>query len=63
MTYLEIVLRRVRAHMAEVREQARKDGGYSTEAVIITALLAILALGAIAAKVMSKANGIDLGGK
>ncbi|MEV0093713.1 hypothetical protein [Streptomyces sp. NPDC050738] len=47
------------------RNRATGDAGYSTETVIITALLAILGLtviGIIAAKVMAKANGIDLGG-
>ncbi|MGC9667442.1 hypothetical protein ACNTMW_12905 [Planosporangium sp. 12N6] len=41
-----------------------KDGGYSTEAVLVTALLVALALvviGIIAAKVSSKANSINLG--
>nr|WP_236058181.1 hypothetical protein [Streptomyces sabulosicollis] len=47
-----------------VRRRARDDAGYSTETVIVTALLAILALstvGIIAAKVLGKANSIDLG--
>lgn len=41
-----------------------KDGGYSTEAVLVTALLvlaAIAVIGIIAAKVKSKASDIDLG--
>ena len=40
----------------------RNEGGYSTEAVVVTALLtalAIAALAIIATKVMSKANGIS----
>ncbi|WP_199550351.1 hypothetical protein [Streptomyces sp. N35] len=55
----------LRAHWARVREGVRNDAGYSTEAIIVTALLAILgltAVGIIAAKVIGRANGIDLGG-
>ncbi|MEN8652348.1 hypothetical protein ABCR94_17520 [Streptomyces sp. 21So2-11] len=51
--------RKVRVRMTEAG-----DAGYSTEAVIVTALLAVLGLtviGVIVAKVMAKANGIDLG--
>ncbi|MER8160226.1 hypothetical protein [Streptomyces sp. NPDC094472] len=54
----------LRAHADLVRRRARDDAGYSTETVIVTALLAILALttvGIIAAKVLGKANSIDLG--
>jgi hypothetical protein len=53
---------RLAAHRA--RQRAREDAGYSTETVIVTALLAILAIGVvgiIAAKVTKKAHGIDLG--
>jgi hypothetical protein len=54
---------------AEVRHRWRavrdtKDGGYSTEAVLVTALLVAMALvviGIIVAKVTSKANNINLG--
>ncbi|GGO99169.1 hypothetical protein [Wenjunlia tyrosinilytica] len=55
----------VRAHLAEVRRHARSDAGYTTETIVVTALLAILGLtvvGIIVAKVTAKANGIDLGG-
>ncbi|MDI5943178.1 hypothetical protein QLR68_34695 [Micromonospora sp. DH15] len=41
-----------------------KDGGYSTEAVLVTAVLvtlAIVVLGIIAVKVTSTATSIDLG--
>lgn len=41
-----------------------KDGGYSTEAVLVTALLvlaAIAVVGIIVTKVTGKANSIDLG--
>jgi hypothetical protein len=54
---------------AEIRHRWRavrdtKDGGYSTEAVLVTALLVVLALtviAIIAAAVTDKANDIDLG--
>jgi hypothetical protein len=41
-----------------------EDGGYSTETVIVTALLAIMGIavvGIIVAKVTHRAAGIDLG--
>lgn len=46
--------------------QARKraDGGYSTETVLVTALLVMLAVAALAvltSKVLAKVNSIDLG--
>ncbi|MFE6287860.1 hypothetical protein [Streptomyces sp. NPDC057877] len=65
MFRLDTLARRVRAHLAVLRRQARSDAGYSTEAIVVTALLALLALtavGIIVAKVTAKANGIDLGG-
>jgi hypothetical protein len=43
----------------------REQKGYSTEAVVVTALLvalAIVAVGIITAKVISKANSIQTGG-
>lgn len=54
---------------AEIRHRVKavrdtKDGGYSTEAVLVTALLvlaAILVIGIIVGKVTDKANGINLG--
>jgi hypothetical protein len=54
---------------AELRHRWRavrdtKDGGYSTEAVLVTALLvtlAIVVIAIIALKVTSKANSINLG--
>ncbi|GAU71117.1 putative hypothetical protein [Streptomyces sp. NBRC 110611] len=66
MFHLDTLTRRLRDHLAEVRQQARDhgDAGYTTETVLITALLAILALtvvGIIAAKVLGKAKGLDLG--
>lgn len=48
-----------------LRALNRDQGGYSTEAVVVTALLvalAIAAVGIITAKVISKANAIQTGG-
>lgn len=53
-----------RAHLADVRRNTRRDAGYTTETILVTALLTILALtvlGIIIAKVTGKANSIDLG--
>ncbi len=52
----------LRAHWQALR--AEPEAGYSTEAVIVTALLAALALtavGIIVAKVIAKANSISTG--
>lgn len=60
-----MLLARTRAHLARVRQATRSDAGYTTETIVVTALLAILALtvvGIIVAKVTAKANSIDLGG-
>lgn len=48
-----------------LRTLGRDQRGYSTEAVVVTALLvalAIAAVGIITAKVISKANAIQTGG-
>jgi hypothetical protein len=48
---------------AKFKELARSDAGYSTETVLVTALLVVLALGVlavIATKVIAKANSISL---
>ncbi|MER6047272.1 hypothetical protein ABT168_07340 [Streptomyces sp. NPDC001793] len=61
---VKTMARLLRAHLAEVRRHARSDAGYTTETVLITALLVILALsvvGIIVAKVTAKAKAIDLG--
>jgi len=53
------LFRLLRARLAATRGDER---GYSTEAVVVTALLvalAIVALGIIAAKVIGKANSIS----
>lgn len=65
MFRLDTLTRLVHAHLAEVRRRARSDAGYTTETIVVTALLAILGMtvvGIIVAKVTAKANGIDLGG-
>jgi hypothetical protein len=54
---------------AEIHHRRRlvreaKEGGYSTETVLVTALLvtlALLVIGTIALKVSGKANSINLG--
>ncbi|UZJ33482.1 hypothetical protein [Streptomyces endophytica] len=66
MLDVKTLARLLRAHLAEVRRHARTrgDAGYTTETVLITALLVILALsvvGIIVAKVTAKAKAIDLG--
>lgn len=61
---LDTLIRLVRAHWAELRRHARSDAGYTTETIVVTALLAILGLtvvGIIVAKVTAKANSVDLG--
>ena len=60
---IHYLARQLRCRSAELRRRMRDDAGYSTETVIVTALLAILALavvGIIAVKVTDKANGINL---
>jgi hypothetical protein len=58
-TLLEALLLQLRAHLASIDG----EGGYSTETVIVTALLvvaAITALGYITAKIISKAKGLSV---
>ena len=50
---------------SRLRTLHQEQDGYSTEAVVVTALLialAIVAVGIITAKVISKANSIQTGG-
>lgn len=64
MFRLDNLVRPARAHLAKVRRHARGDAGYTTETIVVTALLAVLGLtvvGIIVAKVTARANGIDLG--
>ena len=52
----------LRARLAAAR--ATRDAGYTTETVVVTALLVALAIAAVAiivAKVLAKANGLNLG--
>jgi hypothetical protein len=59
ITYLAAELRH---RWRTVRET--KDGGYSTETVLVTALLvagAILVIGIVIVKLTAKANSINLG--
>ena len=52
----------LRARLAAARRT--RDAGYTTETVVVTALLVALAIAAIAiivAKVLDKANGLNLG--
>lgn len=56
------VFRILRDRLAVAR--AESEAGYSTEAVVVIALLvamAVAAVGVITAKVLTKANGIDTG--
>ncbi|MER6386212.1 hypothetical protein ACWDBP_00285 [Streptomyces sp. NPDC001233] len=56
--------RRAQAWAHKVTKAVAADDGYSTETVIVTALLAIMGIaviGIIVAKVTAKAKGIDLG--
>jgi hypothetical protein len=57
---VQILIARIRTKLARLRHD---EGGYSTEAVVVTALLAALAIAVIAilvVKVMAKANEITL---
>lgn len=59
-TELQILVARIRAGLHRLRHD---EAGYSTEAVVVTALLAALAIAVIAVivvKVMQKADGITL---
>jgi Na+-driven multidrug efflux pump len=52
----------LRARLAAARRT--RDAGYTTETVVVTALLVALAIAAIAiivTKVLDKANGLNLG--
>jgi len=63
---IAVPVARLRARIAESRRRMREepDAGYSTETVLVTALLVALALvvvAILAAKIIEKANGITLG--
>ena len=60
--YLRLAAAYLRARLAEARRNG--DAGYTTETVVVTALLVALAIAAIAiivTKVLAKANGLNLG--
>jgi hypothetical protein len=60
---LKLLAARLRTKVTELR-RAPADAGYTTETVIVTALLVALCIAAmaiIAAKVKNKANVLDLG--
>jgi len=62
LALLRAAWRMLRARLAAAR--ASRDAGYTTETVVVTALLVALAIAAVAiivSKVLTKANGIDLG--
>lgn len=62
LTIVIHLIRSLRERLAVAR--AQPEAGYSTEAVVVIALLvavAVAAVGIIGAKVLSKANGIDTG--
>ena len=62
-TILRQLIAHLRSHLEALK--AEPEAGYSTEAVVVIALLvamAITAVGIIAAKVISAAHGISTGG-
>jgi hypothetical protein len=62
LTALAMLIRGLRVRLSTARRD--RDGGYSTEAVLVTALLvaaALAVIGGIIAKVTAKANSISLG--
>lgn len=59
-TEVQILVTRIRAELQRLHSD---EGGYSTEAVVVTAALVLLAIAVIAiivAKVTEKANGIQV---
>lgn len=57
------LLTAMRAHRDRLRSRLASDSGYTTETVVITAILAILgitAAGIITAKVLARTRGMDL---
>jgi hypothetical protein len=65
LTLLEVLWVQIRANLTQLRAEVREnpDAGYSTETVVVTAILVALALAAIGDviynKVVNKANGIS----
>ncbi len=62
LTVIAVLWTHIRSNIAQLREDP--EAGYSTETVVVTALLVALALAAIGTviynKVVTKANGINL---
>lgn len=61
-TYWALLFAALRTRIDELRRNP--DAGYTTETVVVTALLIVAALAVVAiivAKVTAKANGINLG--
>jgi hypothetical protein len=61
-TYRTMLFATLRARIDELRRNP--DAGYTTETVVVTALLIVAALAVVAiivGKVTAKANGINLG--
>jgi hypothetical protein len=59
-TEVQILIARMRSELKRLRHD---EGGYTTEAVVATALFvtgALIVIGILIAKVTAKANGIDL---
>jgi hypothetical protein len=57
------VLAAMRRRVDQLRDRASSDAGYTTETMVITAILAVLgitAAGIITAKVLARARGMDL---
>jgi hypothetical protein len=62
LQYLPTILAFLRAHVAELRRQGRDEDGYSTETIIVIALLAaaaLFAVGVIVRKVRATARNIS----
>ena len=62
LTIIQRTIQLLRDRLAIAR--AEPEAGYSTEAVIVISLLAVMAIAAvaiIAAKVLAKANSVDTG--
>jgi hypothetical protein len=64
VTYARTLASRITEHLARNvrRHQENPDAGYTTETIVITALLVLAAIGALGiltTKVLDKANGMN----
>ena len=61
LTYVQMMM----THLcSRLREARRNEDGYSTEAVVVTSLLVVMAIAAVAiisVKVLDKANSLQTG--